>query len=699
MTAYTSPFYQLLNSRDDLTWLPWNSTNLTTARESGKPILLFIGNISAYWSYRMIEETFGHEKIRQLLADHFVCLAADREVHPDLDYIYGNAVQAMTGRSGNPLTLILNSDLKPFFGGTYFPVEALPNLPPFETVLTNAAVLFSEKQEQVNQSANQIFEKLKQTIQPSGAVMDELPPPSDEDYVDHPGERLMHGIYGALEKSYDPTHGGFNKSPKFPLPANLRFLIRYFHYHDHAPALAMALETAQKMIRQPIYDRLGGGFHRYSEGEKWDKPAYEKLLNDNCALMLALIELYQVTDDPEIEEALIRTMDFLQNSLQSPFGGFYNGVTAYSTDEEEEIRDGYFYTWGSGELGRILGADEARAAGQLFRLHEIQPYQGRYPLGGPTPPEEVTDLNNAQADDLKAFSGCLAEARSQRKNPGIDRKMTASGNALALSVFCRAYQILEEPAFLETAQTTAQFILDRFFGETDSRSEFELHSGAPLLCEDYAHGINALIDFYEVDFNPETIRKATALTETMVAKFYDADSKLFRTGSALEEILDLTVPPFFDNYQPAAQNQALLTLARLAEMTNRQDWLKLVDDTIERMMPLGLRAPQAMPFIGCSWFFRQPGVLQASIAGSFSEPETKGLLRSFYYNFTPNKVLCLNPGTATDADRELLPLLKFERTEEQKPSVYLCQGYQCETPIDDPQLLEYLLCSYSRFEE
>ncbi|MGH7138734.1 MAG: thioredoxin domain-containing protein, partial [Pirellulales bacterium] len=413
----TSPYLQQ-HAQNPVDWYPWGPEALERARSEDKPILLSVGYSACHWCHVMEHESFENADIARLMNERFVNIKVDREERPDLDQIYMTAVQAMTGRGGWPMSVFLTPELKPFYGGTYWPPTGRMGMPGFDQVLEAVLDAWRQRREQVNQQAGDLAAEIDR----AGRMA--LPP-------GEPSDRPLKAAEAALERTFDHQHGGFGGAPKFPHPMDLRLLLRRWRREPREDMLHIVTLTLDRMAAGGMYDHLGGGFHRYSVDDRWLVPHFEKMLYDNALLSAAYVEAFQATGRPDYERTSRETCDYVLRDMTSPEGGFYSTLDADSEGDE-----GKFYVWMPDEVLAVLGAERAKTFCRVYDVSEEGNFEGQNILNLPKTLEQSARILGREPDDLRAelaeSRSKLLEVRNRRVWPGLDDKVLVSWNGLMI---------------------------------------------------------------------------------------------------------------------------------------------------------------------------------------------------------------------------------------------------------------------------
>ena len=661
----TSP-YLLQHAHNPVDWYPWGEEALAKACREDKPIFLSIGYSACHWCHVMERESFEHEAIARLLNDFFVPIKVDREERPDLDEIYMDAVQALTGRGGWPMSVWLQPDLKPFYGGTYFPRHARQGMPGFEALLSRIAELWQERREDLAGDAAELTQTLirRAKAAPKTARLE----------VAQVATTLQQ-----LRADFDPRWGGFGGAPKFPAHLAVDVILRRGTKGDQA----MVERTLDAMWEGGMYDHLGGGFARYSVDERWLVPHFEKMLYDNAQLASTYLRAFQATGNPRYAAVARGTLDYLLGDLQDPLGGFHS-----SEDADSEGEEGKFYVFSPAEIEAVLGPGDAALFCEAFGITK----QGNFEHGksvlhrfsSPDLPQQLGLLREAAETKLSDLSARVLAARSLRVRPGKDDKVLASWNGLALSALALGYQVLGDDRYLEAATTCSEFLHTQLWrGDTLLRVYRAGSAHIPGFLEDYGAVADGLVDLYEAGFDVRWLRWAEALAEGLLARFEDEGEGGFFFTEAGQPDLLMRAKGGWDGALPSGTTLACRALLRLARHLEREDFRASVARALETS---GLdRVPRALLGLLAvldDWL-REP--LELVVAGSRLDPRTQALLAIARKGFQPGMVLSL-----VDADPSL-PLHQGRTPLGDAPAAYLCRSSSCLPPTADPEALEGLL--------
>jgi uncharacterized protein YyaL (SSP411 family) len=642
----TSP-YLLQHAENPVDWYPWGEEAFARAREEDRAVLVSIGYSACHWCHVMERESFEDEATAQLMNERFVCIKVDREEHPDVDAIYMDAVQAMTGQGGWPLNAFLTPDGIPFWCGTYFPPAPRHGLPSWRNVLMALGAAWDEQREEIRGQAGAIVERLR------GAAA--FKPPAEE--LD---PASLDAAVAGLRKLYDAEHGGFGTAPKFPPASAIEFLLRRGERE-------MALHTLRRMASGGMYDQVGGGFSRYSVDRFWIVPHFEKMLYDNALLARAYLHGSQVSGEPLFERVCRETLDWALTELRQEEGGF-----ASALDADSEGVEGRFYVWTPAQVRELLGDELGAEAIEHFGMTEGGNFEGaNIPVRAtPDPPHRA---------ELRAK---LYEARAQRVWPGLDDKRLTGWNALMVSALADAGAALEEPRYIDAAVACADFLVTRM-RDADGRLLRTYNRGEARLravLEDHAFLLEALIGLYEATFDARWFAEARALADTILERFPDAENGGFFSTSDDHEQLIARRKEIEDNPIPAGQSAAALGLLRLAALTGEYRYEEAALGAIRLLHKIAPQHPSAFGHVLQAIDFHVAPVREVALVGPGREP----LERVVRGEFRPHIVVAGGEGDG-------VPLLEGREPVDGRAAAYVCERFMCQRPVTEPDQLEALL--------
>ena len=671
----TSP-YLLQHAHNPVDWYSWGDEAFQKAKSQNRPILLSIGYSACHWCHVMERESFEDEKIAALMNDLFVNIKVDREERPDLDEIYMNAVQMLTGRGGWPMTVFLTPEGKPFYGGTYFPPEDRYGVPGFPKILQGVANAYREKPQDVERSVEQILAALQRM-----SLSTESQQPFSSDIIGQSAEQLA--------QAYDTDHGGLGKAPKFPNVGVYELFLRHYHHSKGSRFLEMVTHTLTKMAQGGIYDHLGGGFHRYSVDEKWLVPHFEKMLYDNAQLVRIYAQVYSITGEPLFKQVVDETMNYLMREMLHIEGGFYS-----TQDADSEGEEGKFFVWTEEEISQILGEESSEIFCRIYDVSEEGNFEEKNILHPILTLEQASKFFRRDLKEIESLvsdaKGKLFQEREKRPKPFRDEKILTSWNGLMLSGLAEAIKILPHPSYLEAANRTLDFIFTKMF-----RGGHLLHtykSGTAKILgylDDYAFLAAGLLDLFEATVNRAHLDRALELAEIMLHEFWDeAGGGFFYTGRSHERLIAQS-KPIFDGSIPSGNAVATQVLLRLYHYTGKEDYLKRA----EMILRAYYNAMENQPFgfahmlAALDFYIQKPK--EVVLVGDKKDPETAELLTKIHSLYLPNMTLQL--ASPDDSLDKISSLLAGKKQFEGKSTVYVCHNFTCSRPVVEWDELKPLL--------
>ncbi|MDE2781238.1 MAG: thioredoxin domain-containing protein [Chloroflexota bacterium] len=672
----TSP-YLLQHAENPVDWYPWGEEALARSKDEDKPILLSIGYSACHWCHVMERESFEDDAIASLMNANFVNIKVDREERPDLDAVYMEAVQMLTGSGGWPMTVFLTPEGKPFYGGTYYPPTDRMNMPGFPRVLLAVTEAYRTNRGEVERVTGQLTEQMGRTGQ--------LPPGSNLLSVD-----ILHEAYSKLAANFDYQNGGFGAAPKFPQPMTPEFLLRYYHHGYNQRALDMVEMTLEKMAYGGMYDQLGGGFHRYSTDAYWLVPHFEKMLYDNALLARLYLHAFQITGRPLYRRITEEILDYVLREMTDPRGGFYS-----AQDADSEGVEGKFFVWTPEEIRAVLGEDDGNLVGGFYGVTDAGNFEGSNILNIHQAPEAFALEHGISEDDLESAivraRPLLLEEREKRVHPFRDDKVIASWNGLMLRAFAEAGAALGRRDYVEAAAANAGFIHGEMYENgrllrtyRDGRGK----TGGYL--EDYACVIDGYIALYEATFRREWLDRAVTLADTMIELFWDEDVGGFYDTGSEHEVLVTRPRDVFDNAQPCGGSVASEALLRLAIITGNEDYNLKGAKPLRPLSRVMSQAPGGAAYWLGALDFYISLPKEIAIFGCGDESSEK-LLEAVYGRYLPNRVLVgvdLSAQSQEDAAvAEDLPLLEGRGLVNGRAAAYVCQNYVCQLPVTEAEAL------------
>jgi len=650
----TSP-YLLQHANNPVDWFPWGEEALIKAKNENKLILVSIGYSACHWCHVMEHESFEDQDVADIMNEYFVCIKIDREVRPDIDQIYMDAVQLMTGSGGWPLNCFCLPDQRPIYGGTYFRKDdwksLLKNLADYWQKKPDEAVGYAVRlTEGINKSEQLV--KIGQEVEYSKADVSV--------------------IFDTWKRSFDLVEGGYNRIPKFPLPNNWQFMLRYAHLMNDDVAHTASRVTLQKMAFGGIYDQIGGGFARYSVDGRWHIPHFEKMLYDNAQLVSLYSEAFQYTPDPIYKNVVFECLEFIEREMTSEDGGFYSAI-----DADSEGVEGKFYSFTKDEIKSILGEDE-----DLFSILYQVTEEGNWVEEGTN--IFIRKFENAElalqlgisVDILESkitlSKSKLLQARSSRVRPGLDNKILASWNGMMLKAYSDAYRVFGESKFLEKAKKNAVFIRDKLIHNNKLTRVYNVNIGqedhSVAFLDDYAFVIDGLIGLYEACFDESYLQTAKQLTEYAITEFYDEQSGMFFYTARSGEQLIARKQEIIDNVIPSSNSMMAHNLFKLGHFYDQDEYLNISGQMLRNVHSQIKTYGSGYSNWASLLLFHVFGIFEIAITGSSAE-EKRMELEKYYI---PNKIL-LGGSSGT------LPLLKDKWAAETK--IYVCQNRTCLLPV------------------
>jgi len=675
LAAETSP-YLLQHQDNPVDWYPWGEEALQRARDDDRPILLSIGYSACHWCHVMEHESFENPEIAALMNEQFVSIKVDREERPDLDGIYMDAVQTMTGQGGWPMTVFLTPDGKPFYGGTYYPPEDRQGRPGFPKILRAIAEAYREQRAELEQGATELQAHL------SRISTVEIPP-------DELSEQTLDAALAQLSQNYDTRHGGFGGAPKFPQPMALDFALRSYKRTGDLQTLDIVSHTLDEMSAGGIYDHLGGGFSRYSVDDRWLVPHFEKMLYDNAQLARLYLAAWQATGNAHYRQITEQTLDYIRREMTAPEGGFYS-----TQDADSEGEEGRFYVWTPTEIRDVLGAEDAAVFNQYYHVTEGGNFEGRNILSVPRAVDVVATVTAKEPGEvMEIVTRCrdaLYVAREMRVHPGRDEKVLTAWNGLMLRAFADAAPALGRADYLETAIQNAEFVLSKL--KQDGRLLRTYKDGQAKLngyLEDYAFYADGLLALYEATFDLRWLQEARALADTMLERFWAPDLPGFYDTSTDHEQLFNRPRSLYDNAIPSGNSVACEALLRLGALYADVRYQEVAASVLARMAPVMAEHPTAFGRLLCAADFLVTTPLEVAIIGDPQADDARSLLSEVYSRYVPNRVLAAAP-EGTEASDEVALLTRRPQVQG-RATAYVCHRYVCQPPVTHSQdLIEQL---------
>ncbi len=669
--------YLLQHAENPVDWYPWGDQAFARAHDESKPVFLSVGYAACHWCHVMERESFENVDTAALLNESFVSIKVDREERPDIDALYMDAVQALTGHGGWPMSVFLTPEGKPFFGGTYFPPEDRPGMLGFPRVLRAVLDAYEGRRNEVDETAENVLRHVAQAMTARNDV---------ETVLDVP---LLDAAFEQLAPTFDRTNGGFGTAPKFPQPMLVEFLLRHCLRTESEDAKSMIQTVLTSMARGGIYDHLGGGFARYSTDAQWLVPHFEKMLYDNAQLALVYLHAFQLEGRSSYRVVVEQTLEFLARDMRSPDGGIYSTLDADSEGEE-----GRFYVWDPSEVQAAVGPDDAKVINLAYGVSNAGNYEhGRSVLSRVLSPEELASRFAASVpdseDQLESARTRLWQARELRVPPARDEKVLTGWNGLALRAFAEAGATLERPDLVTIATEIAEFVLNRLKREDGRLLRLYLSgaSAVPGYLEDHAFLANGLLSLYETTFDRRWLDEAIALAEVVMGQFWDADERMFfDVGGDVEDSLLIRPRTVLDNAIPSGGANATELLLRLSSLTGADRYRRVATESLEGVREYMDRYPGAVGYWLCALDLYLAASKEIAVVGPLDHEGTRDLLRVVYERYMPNKVL-VAAGPDEVWDLEDLPVMDGRSMVNGLPTAFVCEHFVCKLPVTTPDAL------------
>ncbi len=658
----TSP-YLLQHAHNPVNWYAWNDETLELAKKENKLLLISVGYAACHWCHVMEHESFEDSTVASIMNENFINVKVDREERPDVDQVYMNAVQLLTGRGGWPLNCVALPDGRPIWGGTYFPKENWMN------ALTQLADLYKNEPEKAEEYAV----KLTEGIQQSGLIQ------LNEEVANFSKEELQGSIESWLP-TMDLKNGGRTGAPKFPMPGNLQFLLRYAVQSDNQQIMDYVNTSLTKIAYGGIFDHVGGGFSRYSVDDHWHVPHFEKMLYDNAQMVSLYAKAYLVTKNPLYKEIVYRTTEFVEAELYKDIGAFYSSLDADSDNEDGELEEGAYYVWKKNELELILG-DDFKLFASYYNVNGYGKWEeGKYHLIRSISKEEFQNENSISHDQLEEklnqWHKMLSDERNKRDRPRLDDKTLTSWNALMLKGYVDAYSVFKEKRFLDIALKNAHFIINNMMKEDGGlyRNFKNDQSNIEAYLEDYATVADAFISLYEVTLDENWLQTSKQLTDYCFDHFYDDNSKMFFFTSNKEQGLIARKVESDDNVIPSSNSIMANNLFKLGHYYANKHYTDnaktMLNNVKETAIGYGSGAS--------NWLNLYSNYLgdfyEVAIVGS----EAQERLKELNEQYIPNKLIV---GSIKESS---LPLLQYKYNEKET-TIYVCVDGACKLPVKETE--------------
>lgn len=678
--------YLLQHVHNPIDWYPWGEEAFAKAREEDKPIFFSCGYSTCHWCHVMERESFEDQEVADLLNRDYIAIKVDREERPDVDHIYMQVCQTLTGQGGWPLTIMMTPDKSPFFAGTYFPKNSKWGRPGLMEILTVLSQQWQQQRDSLNEHAEEILKSIG--AQEAGLPHSLLT------------EEQVQAAFHGLARYFDNEYGGFGSAPKFPTPHNLLFLMRYWRHTREEKAMGMVEKTLQSMRQGGIYDHLGFGFARYSVDQQWLAPHFEKMLYDNALLCYVYAEAFQVTGNKEYARVAEEIITYVLRDMTGPAGEFYSAEDADSEGEE-----GKFYLWTKEEILQVLGQTRGTIFADYYHvtaegnfepgssiLHTIGRDPGEYAAKVGMKPDEFQTMLQDGREKLLAL-------REQRVRPFQDDKVLTSWNALMIAALAKAARVLDKPQHVFAASQALNFIelhLTRQDGRLLARHRAGESAHLAYL-DDYAYLLWAVIELYETTLSAAYLEMAKGLAGNMVDLFWDeTQGGFFFTGSDAEKLISRP-KEIYDGATPSGNSAAAYALLRLARITEDVDLLTVVEKLFKHFAGEVSRAPRAFTFFLMAFDYYLMPPKNIIIAGVKDDPATLSLLKQVRKYYMPEVALVLNSPDQTEILRHTAPHAMDKNRLDGLAAAYVCHDFSCQRPVTSVSDLEQMLSDIHTF--
>ena len=672
--ASSSSPYLLQHQDNPVDWYPWGEEALNKSHQEEKPIFLSIGYAACHWCHVMAHESFEDPVTAAIMNEHFINIKVDREERPDLDDIYMSAVVAMTGQGGWPMSVFLTPDQQPFFGGTYFPPVSRYNMPAFKEVLNSVARTWQNDRDRILESGGKISDYLRQN--------QSIPDQSAE--LSH---KYLEQAYAELSSSYDWQHGGWGAAPKFPQSMAIEFLLRRATRGDEQ-SLDMAKHALDAMVQGGMYDLVGGGFARYSTDNEWLVPHFEKMLYDNALLARVYLHAYLITGEEKYRLVCEQTLDFVMREMTHPEGGFYS-----SLDADSEGVEGKFYVWEEQEIRDALSdPEDADFALSVYGVSGTPNFEGKYVLRRTMDDAQLAEAFSVDQQyvvkRLEQINRELLAVRDKRVRPATDDKVLVAWNAWMCVAFSEAGRYLNSRIYKDMATRNLSFILDNLVaGDRMARVWRDGATGSAAFLDDYASLVLALVAHYQTVHDQSWFQAALGIAGSLQEQFSSAEDLFFDTPQHHEQLL-LRPRDIQDNATPSGNALAAHALLQIAAYQGDTELGAAAESMVSRLQLLAARHPTAFGYWLCALDFALQDTFEVAILGNPHDERTKSLVAALWSRYRPSLVAAISPPVT---EHPLPTLLDQRVLVNNAPTAYVCQGFVCQQPVNNPaDLLQQL---------
>jgi len=669
--------YLLQHAYNPVDWYPWGGKAFQKAKKENKPIFLSIGYSTCHWCHVMEHESFEDEEIASLMNETFVNIKVDREERPDIDGIYMEVCQIMTGSGGWPLTIIMSPNKEPFFAGTYFPKESKFGRMGMKELIENIDDAWKNNPDAITQTTNSIKDYFENKTNSK---------PKDFN------TNIFQNATKQFKNIYDHIYGGFGKAPKFPTPHNLMYLLRWAYHNKDSAAAEMVEHTLLQMRNGGIYDQIGFGYHRYSTDKEWLLPHFEKMLYDQALMTIANTEAYLLTKNPKLKEISEEILTYVSRDMTDKQGGFYS-----AEDADSEKIEGKFYVWEISEINEILNKDEAAFFIDIFNLRKNGNYTeeaqghgagGNIPHLRETPDEIATKYSISKLEvknKIQFIRKQLYDHREKRVHPYKDDKILTDWNSLMIVAYAKAGRAFDNPQYIKIAEKAYSFISKNLMNTDGSLSHRyrDGHAGITATIDDYAYLTWALLELYESTYNIEYLKKSIELLDYSVLHFWDnKNGGFYFTSNDAEELLTRK-KEIYDGATPSGNSVQLSNLMKIGKITAKTNYSDLAEQLIKIFTQQVENSPSAFSMFNIGAMLAYEKSFEIVVVGDFDSNDTQNILKELNKNYLPNKVVVFR---SDDDNAEIIKYAdytKLQYTIGDKATVYVCKNYACENPTND----------------
>ena len=657
----SSPY--LRQHRDNpVHWYQWGDEAFAEAQRTGKPILLSVGYSACHWCHVMAHESFEDDATATVMNQLFVNIKVDREERPDVDAVYMDAVQALTGRGGWPMTVFCTPTGEPFYGGTYYPRET------FVKLMEAVDDAWNNRRDELQQNIDALVEAIGRTahVEPAPAV---------------DARQLVSTTIGALQSSFDSTWGGFGGAPKFPSTFGLDLMLRVSLLNDDSQLVDMVRTSLDAMAAGGMYDHVGGGFSRYSVDDRWLVPHFEKMLYDQALLVRVYLHMWQMNHEERDEQIVREIVSYVLTDLSHPDGGFFSAEDADSLDEHGHSEEGAFYTWTPTEIHTVLGNDSA-AACAYWDISEPGNFEGRS-----IPNRIAQRADIVRPATVETWRQQLHTVRAQRSRPGLDDKVLLEWNAMMLSSLCEVAAAFEDEQFTTAAIKNARFLVDNLRDESGAwkrswQSNAEPRARHTALAHDLAHVVDAMVRMYELTADHEWLMVARSTAQQLCDEFWDHENSGFFTVGTTAEQLIVRQKDLMDNATPSANSVAAMAFLRLSALTGEPQWRTFAIDTLRLLARVAPSAPSAFCHAVSASLVLADGTMEVVLPGPAGE-----FLHEFRQQWRPHSVVVWGEPFDSPVWTDRVP-----------GSAYVCRDHQCMLPATTVDQFRQSLATNGRDE-